>query len=153
MSSSVLNRGPLFLAAGACEGAGAGPPLARAPLFGLALKPGTPGPAGGIGAPGNRPIGEAGPGEGGRGSEGAGRGAAAGGAAAGAGRGGTGAGRGSAAGGVGAVMTVGLAGSTTAMACQTLPHFEQRTFRPVGGITAAVSKRVLQAGQIMTVIV
>jgi hypothetical protein len=37
--------------------------------------------------------------------------------------------------------------------CQTLPHLEQRTFRPVGGITAAVSKRVLQAGQIMTVIV
>ena len=34
-----------------------------------------------------------------------------------------------------------------------LPHLEQRTFRPVGGITAAVSKRALQAGQIMTVIV
>jgi len=31
----------------------------------------------------------------------------------------------------------GFAGSTTAMACQTLPHLEQRTFRPVGGITAA----------------
>jgi hypothetical protein len=46
-----------------------------------------------------------------------------------------------------------LAGSITAMACQTLPHLEQRTLRPVGGITAAVSKRVLQAGQIMTVIV
>ena len=152
MSSSVLNRGPLFLAAGACEGAGAGPPLAKAPLFGLALKPGAAGAAGGIGAPGKRPIGEPGPAEAGRGSEGAGRGAAAGGGAAGAGRGGTGAGRGST-GGVGAVMTVGLAGSTTAMACQTLPHLEQRTFRPVGGITAAVSKRVLQAGQIMTVIV
>lgn len=70
----------------------------------------------------------------------------------GAGRGIAGAGRG-AAGGVGAVITAGLAGSTTAMACQTLPHLEQRTLRPVGGITAAVSKRVLQAGQIMTVIV
>ena len=150
MSSSVLNRGPLFLAAAACEGAGAGPPLAKAPLFGLALKPGA-GAAGGIGAPGKRPIGEAGPGEAGRGSEETGRGAAGGGAL-GAGRGGTGAGRGST-GGVGEVMTVGLAGSTTAMACQTLPHLEQRTFRPVGGITAAVSKRVLQAGQIMTVIV
>ena len=54
---------------------------------------------------------------------------------------------------VGAETTVGLAGSITAMACQTLPHLEQRTLRPVGGMTAAVSKRVLQAGQIMTVIV
>ena len=36
-------------------------------------------------------------------------------------------------------------------ACQTLPHLEQRTLRPVGGMTAAVSKRVLQAGQIMSV--
>ena len=51
------------------------------------------------------------------------------------------------------MITVGLAASVTAIACQTLPHLEQRTFRPVGGITAAVSKRVLQAGQIMTVIV
>jgi hypothetical protein len=55
-------------------------------------------------------------------------------------------------GGVGA-ETAGFAGSTTANACQTLPHLEQRTLRPVGGMTAAVSKRVLQAGQIMTVIV
>ena len=100
-------------------------------------------------------MGEPGPAGAGRGSEGAGRGAAAGEGAAGAGRGITGAGRGptAGAGAVGAVMTVGLAGSTTAMACQTLPHLEQRTLRPVGGITAAVSKRVLQAGQIMTVIV
>ena len=36
MSSSALNRGPLFLAAGACEGAGAGPPLARS----SAVRPG-----------------------------------------------------------------------------------------------------------------
>lgn len=69
------------------------------------------------------------------------------------GRGGIGARRGPTGGGVGAETTVGLAGSTAATACQTLPHLEQRTLRPVGGITAAVSKRVLQAGQIMTVIV
>jgi hypothetical protein len=49
--------------------------------------------------------------------------------------------------------TGGFADSTTATACQTLPHLEQRTLRPDGGMTAAVSKRVLQAGQIMTVIV
>jgi hypothetical protein len=89
----------------------------------------------------------------GRGSEGRGRGAAAEGGAPGDGRGAIGAGRGSTGGGTGAAMTVGLAGSITAIACQTLPHLEQRTLRPVGGITAAVSKRVVQAGQIMTVIV
>lgn len=89
--------------------------------------------------------GEAGRGPGGAGRAGAGRGSAA--------RGGIGAGRGWTGGGVGAETTAGLAGSITAIACQTLPHLEQRTLRPVGGMTAAVSKRVLQAGQIMTVIV
>jgi hypothetical protein len=91
----------------------------------------------------------------GRGSGGVGRGAAAG-RGSGARRGGigaAGAGRGWTGGGVGAETTAGLAGSITAIACQTLPHLEQRTLRPVGGMTAAVSKRVLQAGQIMTVIV
>jgi hypothetical protein len=92
----------------------------------------------------------------GRGSGGAGRGGAAAGRDSGARRGGigaAGAGRGWTGGGVGAETTAGLAGSITAIACQTLPHFEQRTLRPVGGMTAAVSKRVLQAGQIITVIV
>ena len=91
----------------------------------------------------------------GRGSGGAGRGGAAG-RDSGARRGGIGAegaARGCTGGGVGAETTAGLAGSITAIACQTLPHFEQRTLRPVGGMTAAVSKRVLQAGQIITVIV
>jgi hypothetical protein len=92
----------------------------------------------------------------GRGSGGAGRGGAAAGRGSGARRGGigaAGAGLGWTGGGVGAETTAGLAGSITAIACQTLPHFEQRTLRPVGGMTAAVSKRVLQAGQIITVIV
>jgi hypothetical protein len=92
----------------------------------------------------------------GRGSGGAGRGGAAAGRGSGGRRGGigaAGAGRGWTGGGVGAETTAGLAGSITAIACQTLPHFEQRTLRPVGGMTAAVSKRVLQAGQIITVIV
>jgi hypothetical protein len=64
-----------------------------------------------------------------------------------------GAGRGWTEGGVGAETTGGLAGSITAVACQTLPHLLQRTLRPDGGMTAGVSKRVLQSGQIMTVIV
>jgi hypothetical protein len=56
-------------------------------------------------------------------------------------------------GGVGAEATPGFAGSMTGVACHTLPHLEQRTLRPDGGMTAGVSKRVLQAGQVMSVIV
>ena len=48
---------------------------------------------------------------------------------------------------------LGFAGSMTGVACHMLPHLEQRTLRPDGGMTAGVSKRVLQAGQIMSVIV
>ncbi|MGA8434035.1 MAG: hypothetical protein WB713_04475, partial [Methyloceanibacter sp.] len=56
-------------------------------------------------------------------------------------------------GGVGAETAAGFAGSMAGVACHTLPHLEQRTFRPDGGMTAGVSKRVLQAGQIISVIV
>jgi hypothetical protein len=63
----------------------------------------------------------------GRGSGGGWRGAAASGRGSGARRGGIGAGRGWTGGGVGAETTAGLAGSITAIACQTLPHLEQRT--------------------------
>ena len=43
--------------------------------------------------------------------------------------------------GGGGVICTGLAGggTVTGCACQTWPHFEQRTFRPSGGTTAFVS--------------
>ena len=153
MSSSVLNRGPLLFAPRFCGGAGAGPPLAKAPLFGLALKPGVCG-----GARVNWRAGEAahaakpghGRGRGGargcwtwrRGRRGCG----------GAGRGIAGAGRGPAAGARGRGDDGGLGGSTRPWPARHCCIWSSALCGPSAGITASVSKRVLQAGQIMTVI-
>src|SRR5262245_699318 len=144
MSSSVLNIGGGDFAGGAVFAAAGAAALEPGPLLGLGA------------APGERGVGLPNPAGAGRGSGAAGRG---GGAATGrgsgcAGRGGgVGTGRVCSGGGVGAGATAGFPDSAAGVACHTLPHLEQRTLRPVGGITAGVSKRVLQAGQIMSVIV
>jgi hypothetical protein len=152
MSSSLLNAGAAVFAGGATfAAAGADAAFGVGPLVGLGAE------LCAAGAPGNRLVVLPNPVEAGRGSGaiGRGRGAAAGRGSAciGRGGGGVGTGRGCAGGGVGVGATGGFAGSAAGVACHTLPHFEQRTLRPVGGIAAGVSKRVLQAGQIMSVIV
>jgi len=145
MSSSLLNTGAAVFAGGATFADAAS---RVGPLVGLGAE------LGAAGAPGNRLVVEAGRGSG---AIGWGGGAAAGRGSACIGRrdgGGVGTGRGCARGvGVDVGATGGFAGSAVGVACHTLPHFEQRTLRPVGGIIAGVSKRVLQAGQIMSVIV
>ena len=150
MSSSLLNTGAAVFAGGATFADAAS---RVGPLVGLGAE------LGAAGAPGNLLVVLPNPVEAGRGSGGIGRGrgAAAGRGSACIGRrdgGGVGTGRGCARGvGVDVGATGGFAGSAVGVACHTLPHFEQRTLRPVGGIIAGVSKRVLQAGQIMSVIV